>query len=100
MIIPDHLVSCLSELLVASHKYRILFGKHVTEDTLVSFRKGKVADLSKYIDRIGNKMPLTYILEFEGFTGYLVVDTALSFVFGYNTIKIEYNTYSLELTML
>lgn len=96
----DDLVSCLTELLVTSRKYRITFNTHSNESVLSDFRKAKVMEITKYVDRIDKKMPLTYILEFVDFTGYLVIDLVRSYTFTHNSITLQYATYTLKLERL
>ena len=95
--IQDSLVSCLVGLLVVSQRYRITFGNHTTEDTLTEYHKAKVMELNKYVDRIDKKMPETYILQFSGFTSYIVLKPDLTYEFTHNGIILHYATYDLKI---
>ena len=92
--LPERMLACFSELLVASRTYRVKVGIHEHVCTFVELRKALVKDMSKYIDRrANNKMPFCYILQFAEVELYLVVDTIKDMIVTGNGVRFVYASY-------
>jgi hypothetical protein len=91
------LLSCLRSLLVKHVKYTFILQNTKATVTYLDQKKALIKDISKYIKRNDNKMPITYVFYFEEFEWYLIIEDVQNYVLLPDGVCIFFKDYEVEL---